>query len=74
MATQVTLEMDFMTELARQHRMRVYNASAELTAAEINTAMDAIIAGNIFNTAGGELTSKAGARLVTRETSTFELV
>jgi|GEM_PF-1513687 len=74
LATQVTLEMDFMTELAKQHRMRVYNASADLTAAEISAAMDAIIAENIFNTTGGELTSKAGARLVTKQTADFELV
>lgn len=74
MATQVTLEMDFMTELSKLHRIRVYNAKAALTAGEISTAMDSIITENIFNTTGGELTSKAAARLVTKETADFELV
>ena len=74
MAIQVTLEMDFMTELSKLYRMRVYNAKETLTAAEISTAMDAIIAENILSTTGGELTSKAAARLVTKETSDFELV
>jgi len=74
MAIQRTLEMDFMTELSRLYRMRVYDASEALTAGEISTAMDAIIAENIFNTTGGELTSKAAARIVTRETADFELV
>ena len=74
MATQVTLEMDFMTELLKTHKIRVYNAKPALTASEISTAMDSIITENIFNTSGGELTSKAGARLITKETSDFELV
>ena len=51
-----------------------HDASEALTAGEISTAMDAIIAENIFNTTGGELTSKAAARIVTRETADFELV
>lgn len=74
MAIQVTLEMDFMTELSKLHRMRVYNAKDDLSGAQISTAMDAIIAENIFNTAGGEIISKAAARLITRETEDFELV
>ena len=74
MAIQVTLEMDFMTELAKLYRMRVYDAASDLEATDINTAMDTIIAKNIFNTTGGELVTKAGARLVTKETSEFDLI
>ena len=74
MAIQVTLELDFMTELSKQHKMRVYNASPDLTNAEISAAMDAIVAENIFNTTGGEIVSKSGARMVTREIEEFELV
>ncbi|HNX29768.1 MAG TPA: DUF2922 domain-containing protein [Syntrophomonadaceae bacterium] len=74
MATVVTLEMDFMTELSKLQRLRVYNAKPALTAAQISTAMDSIISENIFNTSGGELISKSGARMVTKETDEFELV
>lgn len=74
MAIQRTLEMDFMTELSKLYRMRVYDAKETLDAAQISTAMDAIIDENIFNTTGGELISKAAARIVTRETADFELI
>ena len=74
MPIQITLEMDFMTEASKLYRMRVYNAKADLTATQIAGAMDSIITENVFNTSGGELTSKAAARLVTKETSPFELV
>jgi len=74
MATTITLEMDFATELSKTHRMRVYNAKSDLTSSQINTAMDSIISENIFNTSGGELVSKLEARLITKETEEFVLV
>lgn len=48
MAIQRTLEMDFATALNKTQRMRVYDAREDVTVAEISTAMDDIIAKNIF--------------------------
>ncbi len=74
MAAQVLLEMDFQTELNKPFRMRVYDAKADLTGAQVNTAMDNIIAKDIFSVTGGNLTGKIGAQLVTKETSELSLV
>ena len=74
MAIQRTLEMDFATELNRTHRLRVYDARQDLTSTEIASVMDNIVAKNIFNGSGGELTGKVNARIVTKETEDFALV
>jgi hypothetical protein len=74
MAVECVLEMDFATELNRLHRIRVNEARADLTQAQIGTAMDDIISRNIFQGPGGDLTAKLGARLVTRESQDFNLV
>lgn len=73
MAIQRTLEMDFATELNRTHCIRVYDIRADITAAEISTAMDNIISKNIFNSTGGNLTGKIGARVVSQDTEKFDL-
>ncbi len=74
MAVQKTLELDFTSELNKTHRLRVYNAKNGVTDQEINTAMDDIITANIFSGSGGELTGKAGARMIVREVTDFELI
>ncbi|MGS0765306.1 DUF2922 domain-containing protein [Syntrophomonas curvata] len=74
MAIQRVLEMDFATELNRTHRMRVYDAREAVSAAEIAAAMDTVVAKNIFNGSGGELTGKIAARIVTKETEDISLV
>ncbi|MDD2619512.1 MAG: DUF2922 domain-containing protein [Syntrophomonadaceae bacterium] len=73
MAIQRTLEMDFATALNKTQRMRVYDAREDVTAIEINTAMNDIIAKNIFSDTGGELTGIIGAQLVSKETTKFNL-
>jgi len=73
MATQRVLEMDFSTNLNKTHRIRVNDAKTTLTGTEIATAMDSIVAKNIFNGTGGELTGKVAARIVTKETSDIAL-
>lgn len=74
MAIQRTLEMDFATELNRSQRLRVYDARQDLTATDVSTAMNNIIAKNIFNGSGGELTGKVAARVVTRDVEEITLV
>lgn len=73
MAVQRTLEMDFSTELNKTHRMRIYDARESVTSAEVNAAMDDIIAKNIFSGTGGELTGKIKAQLVSKETTDINL-
>ena len=74
MAVQRILELDFATELGRTQRLRVYDARDDLTPAEVTTIMNDIVAKNIFSGAGGELTGKIGARVISTETSDIELV
>lgn len=74
MAIQQTLEMDFLTQLNKTHRFRVYDVKDNLTTQDIAAVMDEIIDANIFSGSGGELTSKKAARLVTREVIEYELI
>lgn len=69
-----TLEMIFATELNKKQTIRLNNAKSDLTAAQINAAMDNIISKNIINGSAGSLTSKVGARIVTRDSSEITLI
>lgn len=68
------LEMDFSTELGRTKTIRVYEAKTGLTNAEVIACMDNIIAKNIFTSAGGDLTGKADAQIITTTTEELSLI
>ncbi|MEQ8176512.1 MAG: DUF2922 domain-containing protein [Syntrophomonadaceae bacterium] len=68
------LEMTFSTELGKSKTIRVYNAKAALTGAEVAAAMDNIIAKNIFAGGGGDITGKVKAQVVTTSTADLSLV
>ncbi|WP_054696031.1 DUF2922 domain-containing protein [Syntrophomonas palmitatica] len=68
-----TLELIFATSANAKDTIRVYNARADVTAAQINAAMDNIIAKNIIDGSAGTLTGKVGARIVTRDTAEINL-
>lgn len=74
MAVQRTLELDFVNEFNKTHKMRVYNAQEDINPAQIIGVMDDIITANIFSGSGGALTGKKSARMVVRETTDFDLV
>ncbi|HZK44086.1 MAG TPA: DUF2922 domain-containing protein [Syntrophomonadaceae bacterium] len=74
MAVAKTLEMDFLTELNKTHRFRVYEVKDDVTPLEIGGVMDDVIVANIFSGSGGELTSKKAARMIVKETTEFDLV
>lgn len=74
MAIQKTLEMDFLTQLNKTHRFRVYEAKDDLTSLEVGAVMDEIINANIFSGNGGELTGKSAARMVIRETTEYDFI
>jgi hypothetical protein len=73
MAIQRVLQMDFTTELGRNHRMRVYEAREDLTPTEVSAAMNQIVASNIFSGSGGEFTGKSAAQIVVSETTELDL-
>lgn len=74
MAIQRVLQMDFATELGRNHRIRVYDAREDLTASEVSSAMDQIVTSNIFSGSGGELTGKSAAQITVSETTELVLI
>lgn len=58
------LEMTFTNSAGTASKISVENPRGDLTAPEVQTAMNAIVAANIFNTAGGDLVLAKSARVV----------
>ena len=68
------LEMTFSTELGKSQTLRVYEAKADLTGAQVAACMDNIIAKNIFSGSGGEITGKVKAQVITTTSADLSLV
>ena len=68
------LEMTFNTELGATKTMRVVDAKDSLTGTEVATAMDSIVAANIFSGSGGELTGRIKAQIIVTTSTDVELV
>jgi len=66
-----TLRMAFINEANRNVTISLDNPKDDLTAAQVQAAMDLIIARNIFTSSGGDLVSKLNARII--DTTTTEL-
>ncbi|ADI02004.1 MAG TPA: DUF2922 domain-containing protein [Syntrophothermus lipocalidus] len=73
MAQERTLEMTFANAAGRRVTIRVPDARADLTAAEVDAAMQQIISKGIFTSSGGDLVGQLGARVVTQDTVELEL-
>lgn len=58
------LEMVFTNAAGRRSTISVDNVRDDVTQAEIQAAMDAIVAKNIFTTSGGDITGIESARIV----------
>lgn len=69
MATTQTLQMTFINQAGTRTTISLDNPRDDLTEVEVVSAMDEIIAKNIFNTSGGDLVSKHSARIVDRTVS-----
>lgn len=65
------LELIFQTNTGRRTTIRIPNPKATLTATEIQTAMNNIIAKDVFHVGGASYAGILGARIVTREVSDF---
>jgi hypothetical protein len=71
MAVTQSLRMTFLSQGNRSVTLSLDNPRGDLTAAEVQAAMDLIIARNIFTSTGGDLVSKVSARVI--DTTTTEL-
>lgn len=63
-----TLELRFAGEEGRTVTIRVNDPREDLNAEEVETAMNTIIARNVFTSTAGALVGIVGARIVARET------
>ena len=71
MATTQVLRMTFLNELNKQVSISLNNPNDDLTAVQVQGAMDTIIAKNVFDSSGGDLVSKVSAKII--DTTTNEL-
>lgn len=67
------LELIFKNQQDRKTRISIDEPRADLTATDIQTAMNSIIAENIFDSSGGDLIAISGARIVTTDVQDFEV-
>lgn len=69
MAVTKTLELRFGTADGRITTLRVPEPKEGLTPAEVQTAMETIIAKNVFTSSGGDFAIVDSARIVERSTT-----
>ncbi|MDQ7790464.1 MAG: DUF2922 domain-containing protein [Eubacteriales bacterium] len=74
MAVVRTLELRFSSTAGTTVTLRVPDPKADLTGQLVETAMNGIIAGDVFSSSGGALIGIAGARIVQRETTDLDLI
>ncbi len=67
--TSQTLRMVFRSQGGTSMTISLDNPRSDVTAAEIEAAMDTIISKNIFNTTGGDLASKYDIKIVDKTTN-----
>lgn len=58
------LVMTFRNAAGKTITLSLADPRADVTALEVTTAMDAIIAGNVFTSSGGDLVSKDRAAII----------
>jgi Protein of unknown function (DUF2922) len=69
-----TLELQFLNVEGKTVKVNVDSPKDPLDQQSISTAMDQILASNIFITTGGEFVSKKGARIIDRNVTEIGLV
>jgi len=67
--TDQTLRMVFRNQEGKNVTISLDNPRENLTAAEIETAMDMVIARNIFTSSGGDLVTKQDIRIISNTTN-----
>lgn len=61
------LEMIFLNAAGKKSKISVDDPRADITPQEVQTVMNDIIARNIFNSTGGDLTAIDSARIVSTD-------
>ncbi len=69
-----TLNMTFVSEVGDKVNLSINGVKDTITAADVKTVMDTIIAKNVFNSAGGDLKSRYSAQLSERTTEKLEVL
>lgn len=69
----VNLQLVFQTAGGSRRTISIEDPKEDLTDAQVQEAMDAILSRNIFTTADGDFVSILGARKVTTEISEFNV-
>lgn len=67
------LQLIFLNAAGGRVTIAVLDPRENLTSTEVQAAMQAIIAANVFTSGGGDLVGIAGARVVSTETVEFEV-
>jgi hypothetical protein len=62
-----TLTMSFLNEEGRKATIRLNTVKEDITKLEVQSAMDVVLAKNIFSSKGGDLKIKDSAVIVNRE-------
>lgn len=67
------LEMRFTNAEGRRTTISVENVRDDIAPADVQTAMDAILARNVFTSSGGDITAIDSARVVSTEITEITL-
>lgn len=68
------LEMVFKNQGQKNFSISLNDPRADLTPAEVKTAMDAVIEKNIFKSSSGDVVEVSGARIVDRTITELQLM
>ena len=66
-----TLQLIFSNVEGRNTTISVGDPDPEITALDVETVMDSVIARNVFNTSGGDINGKVRAQIVSRTVDTL---
>lgn len=72
MEKKYVLKMNFKNEEGKQSSITIKNIKENLTKADVDAAMNAIVANDIFSSAGGSLVSIIDAEIVETTKKTVE--
>ncbi len=67
------LEMEFKDAEGKKFSLSIDEPREDITEEEIRTAMDDIVAKNIFYTTGGDIVAPVGARVITTTVEELEI-
>ena len=68
------LELQFLNEAGTKATIGLVDPKEDLTDVEVKGAMETILAEDVFTSPRGDLVAVAGARIVSREVTEFEVV